>query len=150
MAGKDVGKDNEISGSPMKSIFRRSRNVISNEEMWVWLELKNLSGALKKLAISLKYIGFLFQTQLTIGQSLTTATLNSLAHHCELAWFFSVSYSSFCIKQFSQKIWLLLESVLLRLGKLKQFPIMPASQWCFSHENFFSIRQVLRRFFQAV
>ena len=66
-------------------MLRRSRIVISNEEMWVWLELKNLSGALKKLAISLKYIGFLFQTQLTIGQSLTTATLNSLAHHCELA-----------------------------------------------------------------
>ena len=82
---KDVGKDTEIPGSPIKSMFRRSRNVISNEEMWVWLELKNLSGALKKLAISLKYIGFLFQTQLTIGQSLTTATLNSLAHHCELA-----------------------------------------------------------------
>ena len=78
--------------------------------MWVWLELKNLSGALKKLAISLKYIGFLFQTQLTIGQSLTTATLNSLAHHCELAWFFFLSLTYifpnlfFSIKQFSDKL----------------------------------------------
>ena len=86
-------------------MFRRSRNVISNEEMWVWLELKNLSGALKKLAISLKYIGFLFQTQLTIGQSLTTATLNSLAHHCELAWFFFVSLTHlFLLNNFHKKI----------------------------------------------
>ena len=42
---------------------------------------------------------------------------------------------------------LLFESAVLRLRKLEQVPIMQASQWYFSLENFFS-RQVLRRFFK--